>query len=54
MAKYKRLKRYDDPGHAHTLTFCCFRRRPFRSRDRTRRWFCEAVDRACDKHDFAV
>ena len=54
MAKFKRLKRYDDPGHAHALTFCCYRRRKFLDRDRTREWFCEAVAKACAKHDFAL
>ena len=54
MAKFKRLKRYDDPGHAHALTFCCYRRRKFLDRDRTRLWFCEAVAKACETHDFAV
>jgi len=54
VAKYKRLQRYDEPGHAHGLTFCCYRRQPFLTRDRTRVWFCEAVAKACVKHDFAV
>ena len=54
MAKFKRLKRYDDPGHAHALTFCCYRRQKFLDRDRTRIWFCEAVEKARERHDFTV
>ena len=52
--KFKTLRRYNDPGHAHALTFSCFRGQTFLSKDRTRRWFCEAVTRACEKHRFVV
>ena len=45
----KRRKTYDIPGHAHELTFCCQRRYPFLSKDRTRQWFVEALDRARGK-----
>ena len=42
----KRCRRYDDPGHAHALTFSCYRRLPLLSKDRTRRWLIEAIDEA--------
>src|SRR4051812_32007928 len=40
----KRCKRFNLPGHAHYLTFSCFQRQPFLSRDRSRQWLIEAVD----------
>lgn len=47
-------KRYNDPGHAHALTFSCFRRQPFLSKDRSRIWLIDAIDRARAKHNFHV
>jgi putative transposase len=42
---YRKLVRsYNEPGHAHELTFSCFRRLPLFSRDRTRQWFLEALE----------
>jgi len=32
----KRCRRLNEPGHAHALTFSCFRRQPFLSKDRSR------------------
>ena len=52
--KYKTCKRWNEPGHAHELTFSCFRRLPLLSKDRTRAWFLEAVDRARVRHEFDV
>ncbi len=54
MIRRKTCKRYNDPGHAHALTFSCFQRRPFLSKDRTRNWLIEAIDSAHDKHHFHV
>ena len=51
VSKRKTCKRYNEPGHAHSLTFRCFRRQPFLSRDRTRVWLLDAIRRACDTHD---
>src|SRR3989442_8319277 len=42
----KRCKSYNIPGQAHELTFSCFRRLPLLSRDRTRRWFVDAMEAA--------
>ena len=50
----KTCKRYNEPGHAHSLTFSCFRRQPFLSKDRTRRWLIDAIDRARAKHKVHV
>src|SRR5438105_3542553 len=42
----KRCRRYNEPGHAHELTFSCYGRLPLLSRDRTRGWLMEAIDEA--------
>ncbi len=39
------------PGHAHELTFSCHNGYKLLSKDRTRQWFVEALDRARRKHD---
>src|SRR5438270_10796043 len=48
----KRCRRYDEPGHAHELTFSCYRRLPLLSRDRTRRWLVEAIEQARRRASF--
>ena len=48
----KTCRRYNTPGHAHYLTFSCFSRRPFLSRDRTREWLVESLSKAVETHDF--
>jgi putative transposase len=50
----KTCKRYNDAGHAHALAFSCFRRQPFLSKDGSRTWFVEAVERARAKHAFHI
>jgi putative transposase len=50
----KTCKRYNNPGDAHALTFSCFRRQPFLSRDRSRQWLIDAIDRARQTHRFHV
>ncbi len=42
---HKTCKRYDIPGQAHCLTFSCFARQPFFTRERTCTWMLEAMDR---------
>ena len=39
----KRRRRCDEADQARELTFSCYRRYLFLSRDRTRRWFLEAL-----------
>ena len=42
----KTCKRLDVPGHAHCLTFSCYRRQPFLKGERACRWLIEAIDGA--------
>lgn len=48
----KEIKHYNVPGDAHFLTFSCYRQLPLLSKDRTRLWFVEAVEKARAKHQF--
>ena len=48
----KKLEHFNDPGHAHALTFSCFRQWPLLSSDRTRKWFLDSLKTACEKHQF--
>jgi putative transposase len=50
----RRNKAYNEPGHAHELTFSCFKRLPLLSRDRTRQWFLEALDAARHRLNLAL
>jgi putative transposase len=42
----KRRVRFNEPGQPRELTFSCFRQYALLGRDRTREWFCEALDKA--------
>jgi putative transposase len=48
----KRCKRYNDPGHAHELTFSCYLRQPFLTGDRSRQWLVDAIEKARKRHPF--
>ena len=48
----KRCRRYDVPGQAHCLTFSCFSRRAFLSRERACRWLIEAIRQARTREPF--
>ena len=48
----KRDKSDNEPGHAHEVTFSCFRRLPLLSKDRSRQWFVEALAEARQRHNF--
>lgn len=48
----KRRHRYDEPGHARELTFSCYRRFQFLSRDHTCQWFLDALEAARAKWAF--
>ncbi len=52
MSHRKTCKRFNNPGDAHALTFSCFHRQPFLTKDRTRRWFVDAIEQARQKHQF--
>jgi putative transposase len=47
-----RRKTYNTPGHAHELTFSCYKRFPFLRAERTCGWLAEAIEAARQKHDF--
>jgi putative transposase len=48
----KRLRRYDVPGHAHYLTFSCYRQQALLGLDVPRRYFLEALAGARSKVAF--
>jgi hypothetical protein len=50
----KRRVRYNEPGQPRELTFSCYHRYAFLSRDRTREWFCEALAEARTKSFFQL
>ena len=49
-----RRKNLNIPGHAHELTFTCYRRYPFLAKDRTQAWLAQSVNDACQKHSYAL
>jgi len=52
-AKARQHRRnFNDPGHAHELTFSCYRGYKFLVSDRTRAWLKEALDAARPQLDF--
>ena len=50
----KRVRHYNDPGHAHFLTFSCYKNLPLLTRERPLRWFIDAIIQAGEKYRFAV
>ena len=48
----KTCRRYNIPWQAHELTFSCFQRRPFLSKDRTCGYLAAAIDSASSTHRF--
>ena len=50
----KKCKRNNMPGHAHELTFSCYRNRSFLSRKITCDWLVEAIQKARAKHEFSL
>jgi len=45
---------WNEPGHAHFLTYSCFRRLPLLTRDRTRRWILDALEATRRELDVAL
>ena len=41
----KTRQAWDEPGHAHFVTFSCYQRLPLLTRDRTRRWVIAAMQK---------
>ena len=50
----QRRRAYNDPGHAHELTFCCVDRHPFLRAARACNWLADAINAARSKHEFAL
>jgi putative transposase len=50
----KQVKHFNQPGHVHELTFSCYQQRPLLTNDLWRRLFCEAVDRAMERHQYRL
>ena len=50
----KTRRSFNDPGHAHFLTYSCYRRLPLLTRDRTRRWVIDAMLRVRETQDVAI
>lgn len=53
-AKHQYPRRYNDPGHAHELTFSCYKRYQFMRAERTCLWLAEAIEEARVQWDFAL
>ena len=49
-----RRRTFDEPGHAHELTFSCYHRYPFLNAERTCRWLAEAIGRSRARDGFAL
>ena len=49
----KKCKRHNIPGHAHELTFSCYKNRKFLLSDRTCQWLIESIERVREKHSFS-
>ena len=55
MSRHNRASRrqsYNIPGHAHELTFSCYRRYAFLKAERTCTWLAEAIERARQSQAF--
>ncbi len=51
---YKRVRRYNVPGHVHFLTFSCYQRLPLLSNEVWRGWLGESVSAACEQQNVAI
>ncbi|GAC1449183.1 MAG: hypothetical protein NVSMB9_32900 [Isosphaeraceae bacterium] len=52
--RFSRRHSHNEPGHAHELTFTCYRRYRFLAAERTCLWLAEAISTACSEQDFAI
>jgi hypothetical protein len=50
----KRRVLYNEPGQLRELTFSCYRHHAFLGYDRTREWFCAALDEARTEFAFQL
>jgi putative transposase len=51
---HKTRRSWNQPGHAHFLTYSCYRRLPLLCRQRTRRWALAAMEAAGQQLDLAL
>jgi len=51
---YKKCRRFNAIGHAHELTFSCYKNQPFLASERTCQWLVESVDQARKKYGFSM
>jgi putative transposase len=51
---HKEVRSYNEPCHAHELTFSCFRRLPLLNRDRSRKWMLDALESARRRRNLAL
>lgn len=52
---YRKTRRsVNTEGEAHGVTFCCYQRRKFLSRERTRRYFIDALELMRRKHNVHI
>ncbi|MBN1307435.1 MAG: transposase [Chitinispirillaceae bacterium] len=52
--KFKTLKHYNTPGHAHELTFSCYRRKNYLRDDVACELFLSELERARSEHQFRI
>jgi len=52
--RQSRRKSFNIPGHAHELTFSCYRRYHFLKAERCCRWLAESIVEAQDRLNFAL
>jgi len=50
----KRARKFDLAGHAHFLTFSCYRRLPLLTNDAWRAMLATSIRNACDKYRVAL
>ena len=50
----QRRRAYNDPGHAHELTFSCYHRNCFLERERTCLWLADAINSAREALEFSL
>jgi len=48
----RKRRAYNDPGHAHELTFSCYKSYPFLKAERACLWLAESIQKAREQSDF--
>lgn len=50
----KKARKFNVSGHAHFMTFSCYKRMPLLTNDVWRKWLAESVRTACDTHEVSL